>query len=226
MKVMKILALAVGFVFLGRDPAAAAQQEVTYRHETTLSFKTCLFEANIKTDHLPEKGGRPNILLLARLFGTGLMSAKPTEQLDNLKTYFRLPDLAAKKESGDVTIAWRVYEEGKNGREETQTNQKISQVVELGGDKYGIFIIPQQINVKDNFYQFLIEIRRNKRKEAADADLVSSELLVNKELLWNFHGPIAIGFFFPDKVYFLTLTIWAGWSSSGGRIAAAMEWII
>jgi hypothetical protein len=142
------------------------------------------------------------------------------------RTYFRLPELALKKESGEVEITWQVYEEGKDKKDEIKKNQKISQVAELGGDKYGIFIIPQQVNFKDNFYQFLIEIRRHRGKEAADANLVSSELLVNRELLWNFHGPLAIAFFFPDKVCFLTITIWAGWSSSGGRLGAAMQGII
>jgi hypothetical protein len=224
MKAMKILALAASIAFSGSEQAIAGQQEVTFRHESTLSFKTCLFEANIKTGLAPEKAGQPDILLLARLFGTGMTSAKPAGQLDSLRIYFRLPELVLKEESGLTEIAWRVYEEGKNGKEETKTNQKISRAAELNGEKYTIFIIPQKIEVKDKLYQFLFEIRRNKRKE--DAGFYSSELLVAKELLWNFRGPLAIGFFFPDKVYFLTFTIWAGWSNQGPRLGTAIEWII
>jgi len=164
MKAMKILALAVGVAFLGRDPAPAGQQEVSFRYENTLSFKTCLFEADVKTGLPPQKAGQPDILLLARLFGSGL-SVKPNEQLDRLKTYFRLPELALKEESGLIEIVWQVYEEGKNRKDEIKKKQKISRVAELKGDKYIIYIIPQQINVNDRFYQFLIEIHRNKGNE-------------------------------------------------------------
>ncbi|MDH4272022.1 MAG: hypothetical protein OEW18_08610 [Candidatus Aminicenantes bacterium] len=223
MKALKILALAVGIVFLGCEPATTGQQEVSYRYESTLSFKTCLFEADIKAGREPEKEGEPDILLLARIYESGL-SEEPVGQLDNLRSYFRLPDLALKKQSGEIDMTWEVYEEGKNKKDEIKKNQKIWQVAELNGNEYMIFIIPQQINVKDNDYQFLLEIHRIQEKDAAG--LVSTELLMKKELLWNFHGPLAIGFFFPDKVYFITFTIWAGWSSSGGRIGTRISGII
>jgi hypothetical protein len=223
MKAMNILALAVGVVFWGHDPAKAGRQEVTYRYESTLSFKTCLFEADIQTGREPEKEGEPDILLLARINERSL-SHKPNGQLDSLRSYFRLPELALKHKSGSIEIAWEVHEEGKNKKDEIKRNQKIRQVAELNGDEYTIFIVPQQIDVKAHDYQFLLEIHRVQRRDAAG--LVSTELLMKKELLWNFHGPLAIGFFFPDKVYFLTFTISAGWSRSGPPVGTAMEWII
>jgi hypothetical protein len=223
MKAVKILALAVGVVFLARDPAAARRQEVIFRHESTLSFKTCLFEADLSTGLAPEQEKEPKILLLTQLFGGGL-SEKPAGQLESLKSYFRLPELALKEESGEIEITWEVYEEGRNKKDEIKKDQKISQVAELDGDRYTIFIIPREINIKDNLYRFLIEIHRNKTKETGG--LFSMELLVSRELLWNFRGPLAVGFFFPDKIYFLTFTIWAGWSNSGPRLGSAMAWII
>ncbi len=223
MKAMKILALAVGIAFLGRAPAAVGQQEVTYRYESTLSFKTCLFEADIQTGREPEKAAEPDILLLARIDERSL-SHNPDGQLDSLRSYFRRPGLALKYKSGSIEIAWEVHEEGKNKRDELKRNQKIRQAALLNGKDYTIFIIPQEIDVKADVYQFLLEIHRVQRKDAAG--LVSTELLMKKELLWNFHGPLAIGFFFPDKVYFLTFTISAGWSRSGPPVGAAMEWII
>jgi hypothetical protein len=223
MKAMKLLVLAFGIAFLGHHPAKAAQKELVYRYESKLSFKSCLFEADIKTSLAPEKDVQPDILFLARIYESGL-SEKPAGQLDSLRTYFRLPELALKQESKEIEITWQVYEEGKNKKNEIKRNQKVRQVAELNGDEYTIFIIPQEINIKDNFYQFVFEIHRNQGKEASG--LVSTKLLVKKEVLWNFCGPLAIGFFFPDKVYFLTFTIWVGWSSLGPRLGAGMIGII
>jgi hypothetical protein len=72
MNAMKILALAVGVAFLGRDPSASGQQEVTNRYESTLSFKTCLFEADIKTGLAPVKSRAPGLSMNS-------LPAKPLE---------------------------------------------------------------------------------------------------------------------------------------------------
>lgn len=223
MKRMKILLLAFGVALLGSTPARAGQNDVTYRHISKLSFRSCVFEANIPTGLAPEKSVRPDILFLTRIYESGL-SEKPAGQLERLRNYFRLPELSLREESNEVEITWHVYEEGEKKRDEIKKKQKIRQVVMMNGDEYTIFVIPQEINIKDNFYQFLIEIYKVQTKQTAN--LASTELLVKKEVLWNFRGPLAVGFFFPDKVCFLTLTIWAGWSSLGPRLGAGMKGII
>jgi hypothetical protein len=52
------------------------------------------------------------------------------------------------------------------------------------------------------------------------------ENVMSKEILWNFGGPLAIGFFFDENAYFVTFTIDYGWSAFGGSLGVGMTWTL
>jgi hypothetical protein len=193
-----------------------------------LSFKSCLFEAEKSSGLTQEKAG-PEILLLAKIYESSLGGA--SEQLQNLRKLFRLPELNLKEESPEVEVVWKfsreIYDEKRKmvGREEGKSRSKIRKTVFLDGEEYTIFLIPEEIKAKENIFKFGLEIYKTQNRGEL-APLASLELITTKEILWNFQGPLAVGFFFDDKTCFLTFTIGVSISYFGGSLGSGLSWTL
>jgi hypothetical protein len=92
------------------------------------------------------------------------------------------------------------------GREEGKSRSKVRKTVFLSGDEYTIFLIPKEINAKENVFKFVLEIYKTQNR---------GEL-----------APLAVGFFFDDKICFLTFTVGVSMSSFGGSIGSGLTWTI
>lgn len=222
--------------FLGAFALGAQEKtapSVSYRSETKLSFKSCLFEADRGEGlvRLKENDDKPNIFLTANIYNSGL-GEKTSLQLESLKNIFCLPELRLNEENPKIEVIWKSYreiydEKGKMvDKEEEKSRAKIRQTVLINGEEYTIFLIPQEINTKEHIFKFTLEIYKTQSRKEAPA-LASMELAVKKEILWNFGGPLAVGFFFNQKAYFLTFTVRVSISSSGPRLGTTgLTWII
>lgn len=230
MKKMLILALMAGLSLFGILAFSAQQKSpCLYSWKTELSFKSCLFEAE-RSDGLSPKKTQPDILLIAKIYESGLDEEAPL-QLESLKDFFHLPELRLKEESPESEITWTTYKEiyddkGKFLRkEEEKSKAKIRKTVIMNGEEYTIFIIPKEINTDENIFKFALEAYKiQSGKESCS--LAPIELVTKKEILWNFGGSLVVGFFFEQKAYFLTFTVRISISSFGGRLGTGLTWVI
>jgi hypothetical protein len=201
----------------------------SYSSKTELAFKSCLFEAE-RSGGWAKRDSEPAILLVAKIYESGL-AEEASLQLESLKNFFRLPDLRLTEESPETEITWVAYKEiydekGKFvNKEEEKSRAKIRKTTLMNGEEYTIFLIPKEINTKDDIFKFVLEVYKT-QSENKSSSLVSMDLISKKDILWNFGGPLAVGFFFDQKAYFLTLTIRVSISSFGGSLGAGLTWVI
>jgi hypothetical protein len=209
--------------------SAQEKSSPSYSSKTELSFKSCLFEAE-RSSGLAQKKTRPDILLMAKIYESGLDEEAPL-QLKSLKDFFRLPDLQLMEESPETEITWIAYKEiyddqGKFVRkEEEKSKAKIRKTAVMNGEEYTIFLIPEEINSHENIFKFALEVYKTQRGKESRS-LAPIELVTKKEILWNFGGPLVVGFFFEQEAYFLTLTVRVSISSFGGRLGTGLTWVI
>jgi hypothetical protein len=50
--------------------------------------------------------------------------------------------------------------------------------------------------------------------------------MLSKEILWNYGGPLAVGFFSDEKAGFVMITIEYGRASFGGSIGSGISWTL
>jgi hypothetical protein len=201
---------------------------VFFGSETKLLFKTCLFEAE-RIGGLTEEKREPDILILARIHGPS--QADALGQREELEAYFGLPDLTLKQDYPEAGLTWLTYKEiydekGKLvSKSEARSRAKIRQTELMNREEYTISLAPKEINAKESVFVFALEIYRT--AGCGDSEgLAVMDLIVAKDILWNFGGPLVVGFFFQDKVYFLALTISLDVSSSGPRLGSRLARIL
>ena len=179
---------------------------------------------------MAQKKTQPDILLMAKIYESGLEEEAPL-QLKSLKDYFHLSEMRLKEESPETKITWTTYKEiyddkGKFLRkEEEKSKAKIRKTAIMNGEEYTIFLIPIEINTEEKIFKFAFEIYRTQSGKDSSS-LAPIELLTKKEILWNFEGPLLVGFFYEQEAYFLTFTVRISISSFGGRLGTGLTWII
>lgn len=206
-----------GTIFL----KAQQKKSFSFKSVTTLFFRSCLFEAESARGLSQQKDDRLDILLMAKIYESGL-SKYASKQLEELKNYFRLPNLRLKQESQEIELTWEIRSDKEK---RVKFEQKVRQTAFLNGVEYNIFLIPQEINTKEKIFRFILEVYKIQKKEESSS-LASIELVIKKDILWNFNGPLAVGFFFGEKIYFLTFTIRVAISSYGYPLGSSLTWII
>ena len=210
--------------------ALTAQEKVTPSYsggsKTELAVKTIFFEAKRNGGSDPKRNA-PDILFLAEIYQSGL-PAEVSLQLESLKDFFRLPELRLMEESPETKITWvaskDIYDEkGKFIKsEEEKSRARIRKTAFMNGEEYTIFLIPQEIKARENIFKFLLEVYKTQGGKEPSS-LASVELLAKKEMLWNFEGPLAMVFFFDDRIYFLTFTVDVCISTWGAGLASGFS---
>jgi hypothetical protein len=180
-----------------------------------LRFRSDVFATQGAGEGAPGKDAGPEIVLFSKNGEDGL-GKDAARQLENLKKYFRIPSLAAEKETGTIVLGAPSWTEMK------KNDPKAAKTVFLDGAEYSIFIIPIEINDKDNLYRFRLEIFRN-GPAANSPSLKLMERIMSKEVLWNYSGPLAVGLFSGEKTCFVTFTIDYAWSSFAGSLGVGMS---
>ncbi len=215
----RIPILAVLIVFsLGAGFLCGQSKPSESRHEIRLRFKSNFFMTPGQDSTASGKDAKPEIVLFARNGDSGL-GPNVTRELENLKKFFGIKDLAAGKESEELEISAESWAEMK------KTQPKAAHTALMNGQEYSIFVVPVEIDHKANIFKFRLEVYKNQSLKDTPW-LKTMESVMSKEILWNFGGPLAIGFFFGEKVYFVTFTIDYGWSSYGGRLGVGMTWTL
>jgi len=232
MKKTRAPGLVVAFSLLGICALMAQEKGLpSYSggSKTELAVKTGFFEAERKGEPGPKRSA-PDILFVAKIYPSGL-PAEVSLQLESLKDFFCLPELRLMEDSPETKISWAVSKEiydekGKFIRnEEEESRAKIRKTAFMNGAEYTVFLIPQEIKTRENIFKFLLEVYKTQGGNEPSS-LAAVELLAKKEMLWNFDGPLAMVFFFDEKIYFLTFTVEVSISSWGGRLASRISWTI
>jgi hypothetical protein len=216
-KRIPILAVLIGFgigagFLSGQSKPSDAQRQIRLR------FKSNFFMTPGQNDASSGKQTRPEIVLFARNGDNGL-GLNAVRQLENLKKFFGIKDLTAENESGELEISAESWSEMK------KTQPKASHTAMMNGQEYSIFVVPVEIDHKANIFKFRLEVYKNQSPKNT-LSLKTMENVMSKEILWNFGGPLAIGFFFDENAYFVTFTIDYGWSAFGGNLGVGMIWTL
>ena len=95
----------------------------------------------------------------------------------------------------------------------------------LNGEDYGVSLIPCEIDVSNRVFRFILEIYRGEGPGGVES-LKSSERIVYREILWDFEGPLAVGLYFPDRVYFMSWKIGIELSTLGFRFGSGLSWTL
>jgi hypothetical protein len=197
--------------------------------KTQLAFKSCLFEAE-RSSGSGQKKNAPDILFVAKIYESGL-AEEPSLQLESLRDFFRLPELRLKEESQETEITWKaskdIYDAGGKflNKQEEKSRAKIRMAALMDGKEFTLFLIPQEINTRENIFKFVLEVYKTQIGNESSS-LASMDLIAKKDILWNFGGPLAVGFFFDQKAYFLTFIVRVSIASFGGSIGTGMTWVI
>jgi hypothetical protein len=64
------------------------------------------------------------------------------------------------------------------------------------------------------------------RSSENSSALKTREIVLSRDILWNFGGPLAVGFFSGEKACFVTLTIEYAWSSFAGTLGVGSSRIL
>jgi len=188
------------------------------KSEISLQFKTHLFMTPAAGESVPGKSEEPEVVLFARNGDDGLGNTA-ARQLENLRKFFRLPSLIAEKESGEARMA------AENWNELKQSQPKAACAIRMNGKEYSVFVSPVEINDKEKIFKFRLEIFKNRPSQDSPM-LKALSLILSKEILWNYGGPLAVGFFSDDKAGFITITIEYGRASFGGSLGSGISWTL
>jgi len=212
-----VLAWLTGLAF-GAGSLIGQNQPSERKSEISLQFKARLFMTPAAGESVPGKGEEPEIVLFARNGDDG-MGKTAARQLENLRKFFRLPSLIAEKEAGEVRMA------AENWNELKQSQPKAACAIRMNGKEYSVFVTPVEINDKEKIYKFRLEIFKNQPSADSPA-LKAMSLVLSKEILWNYGGPLAVGFFSDDRAGFITIAIEYGRASFGGSIGSGISWTL
>lgn len=220
-----ILIAAAGWALGTPDKAAVS---ASFQSETKLVFKASLYEAERSGGLTEEKRG-PAILIQARIHGSS--QADAPGQREELGSYFGLPDLTLTQDYPEAGLTWwaskEIYDEkGKLvSKNEARSRAKIRQTAMMNGEEYTVFLSPKEIDTKESVFVFALEIYRTSGRDGS-AGLTVMDLIVANDILWNFGGPLVLGFFFQDRVYLLALTVGLEVASSGPHLGSSVTRIL
>ncbi len=163
----------------------------------------------------------PRIVFLSAAFDGGPWDrpASPANELRSALGLLSLPAPPAEK----VEMVWsssrEIYDpQGKFlRREDSRSREWVRRTVTLDGVDYAVLLRPKEIDPSRREFRFELEIARAVR---GSGGLAAVEPVTRREILWG--GNLAVGFIFPDKVWFLDVAIDLERSSSGGRIASGI----
>jgi hypothetical protein len=163
---------------------------------------------------------RPDVFLVARIHGRGL-GRNAALQRESLSRFFNLPDLEIVVDSSETEIAW----ESGTWKEYRKSQPRASQTVRLNGEDYGVSLIPHEIDIPNKTFRFILEIYRNRGPGGGEI-LKTAERIVHREILWDFGGPLAVGLYFPGRVYFMSWKVDIELSTLGFRFGHGLSWIL
>ena len=166
------------------------------KRTTALEFRSSLFSAALPGASQPVGDGSPAVFLFAKVHGEGL-GREASLQRENLIRFFNLPGLEAVSDASTARLAW---ESGTWAEYRTRLPRAV-QTVRLGEEDYTVSLIPEEVDVDGRAFRFTLEIYRNAGAGAPGA-LKSAACIARREIQWDFGGPLAAGFYFPDRVYF------------------------
>ena len=190
------------------------------KRTTALEFTASLFSAAAPVQAVPKESGRPEVFLVAKIHGLGL-GKNTALQKENLSRLFNLPDLELVDDAAETEIAW----ESGTWPEYRKSLPRAVQTVRLDGEDYSVYLIPHKIDVANKIFKFILEIYRSKGSGGVET-LKSAERIVHREILWDFGGPLAVGLYFPDRIYFMSWTIGIDLSTIGFRFGSGLAWIL
>ena len=211
-------AAILGSLVLVMIPLLAASEDV--KRTTALEFSSSLFSSSLSAQATREGRAWPEVFMVANIHGFGL--GKDASSIrENLRRFFNLPDLELVHVSPAAKIAW----ESGTWRDYKEHHPRAVQVVRLDDQDYTVSLIPHEIDVGRRVFKFILEISRSSGPGVFN-ELRSSERIVEREILWDFGGPLAVGFYFPERVYFLSWTIGIEMSVFGFRFGSGLTWIL
>ena len=184
---------------------------------TTLQVETRLFATATNGPAAKDEKADPDIIVFARLFEPGLGRDAAAEG-QALKRFFNVPALMLQEEARTAEITWSEDNETKKG------HLTVDRRIRLGGREFIVVLVPEEIKGPDQASLFRLEIQRAAPGQGGSIDVL--EKIIAKEVSWNFHGPLVLGFFFPEETYFLTLEVQATKSSFGGRLGSSISWTL
>ncbi len=196
----------------------AADEGVT--RTTALEFTSSLFTAALHRQAVPVDMDRPDVFLVARIHGRGL-GRNAALQRESLSRFFNLPDLEIVVDSSETEIAW----ESGTWEEYRKSQPRASQTVQLNGQDYSVSLIPHEIDVHGRIFKFILEIYSSRGPGGEDT-LKSMERIVSREILWDFNGPLAVGLYFPGRVYFMSWKVDIELSTLGFRFGSGLSWTL
>lgn len=184
---------------------------------TTLQVETRLFATTLKGAVLQEPDAFPDVVVFARLLKPGLGRGAAGEA-ESLKRFFNLPELALKDEARTAAITWSEDYQTKKGR------LTIDRRVRLGGLELLVVLVPEIVGHSSKSSLFKLEIHRAAEGRSGYLDVF--EKVLSKDVSWNFEGPLVLGFFFADEVYFLTTTVHGSVGFFGGTLGGGVSWTL
>jgi hypothetical protein len=214
---MKKAAILSSLVFLMVSLPAASED---VKRTTALEFTSSLFSAAVPRQAMLEEKERPDVFMVARIHGRGL-GKNAAHQRENLSRFFNLPDLEVVIDSSETEIAW----ESGTWPQYRKSQPRAAQTVQLNGEDYSVYLIPHEIDVRNRIFKFILEIYRSRGPGGVET-LKSAERIVHREILWDFGGPLAVGLYFADRVYFMSWTIGIDLSTIGFRLGTGLSWTL
>jgi len=211
-------AAILGFLVVLMAPLTAAAEDA--KRTTALEFTSSLFTAALPPQDVPAEADRPSVFMVARIHGRGL-GRNAALQRESLSRFFNLPDLEVVIDSSETKLAW----ESGTWKDYRTSYPRVSQTVQLNGEDYSIALIPHEIDVPNRIFRFILEIYRSRGRGGVEI-MKPAERIVHREIQWDFQGPLAVGLYFPDRVYFMSWKIGVEMSTLGFRMGSGMSWIL
>lgn len=211
----KKITTAMVFVFVFSVLNAFGEEK-----RTSLSFKSIYLSSPIEYSKTAETNPLPEILILAKIAGTSW--GKNTFALkETLKKIFNLDSLRVVQTSEAKEIFWESWEEKK------KDHPQVSLTLRIHNEEYKIVLIPEEILYGEKLFdvQFQLEIHRAPLPKKPDL-LQIWELIYAEDILWNFRGPLTIGFAGDSFISFLTITVEATAARFGPRLGTGLSWIL
>jgi len=187
------------------------------RGQTTnsLSFQTRFFASEREGAAASES--RPEIVFFTDL--SGGLGRDGGRQLTALKGFFKIDGLELRQESPEVKVSW-----GESWGEKKKDHPEASQSLAMNGRGYELRLIPEEISGGERLFKIRLEIYEQKAESGSR--LRTQELILSREILWNFGGPLAVGFFFCGPAYFITTTVTYEHSVMGGRLGVGFSEVL
>ncbi len=184
---------------------------------TKLQVETRLFGPALNEQAAKKDGVEPDIVIFARLLQPGLGRGAVGEA-ESLKRFFNLPELELREEARTAEMVWSEDNRTKKGR------LKIDRRLRLAGRDFTVVLVPEEVNGPRQTSFFKLEVHRAAGDRSGSVDVL--EKIVAKDFSWNYNGPLVLGFFSQGEAYFLTISVWAKMSSSGGRLGSSISWTL